>query len=76
MNKLLLATLICVKAVVTEPQVTSSGLKVEHISKPDTCDRVARNGDSCTIHYIGTLEDGKSLIQPTTEAKHSSFRLE
>ena len=75
MNKLLLATWICVKAVVTEPQVTSSGFKVEHISKPDTCDRVARNGDSCTIHYIGTLEDGKKFDSTYDRSETFQFQI-
>merc|ERR1711962_1015098 len=37
---------------------TESGLKVEHLSKPDSCEKVARNGDMLSIHYVGTLESG------------------
>ena len=31
---------VLVGAALAEPEVKDSGLKVEHISKPDTCDRV------------------------------------
>merc|ERR1712087_882097 len=41
-----------------EVKETESGLKVEYISKPDACDKVARNGDMCSMHYVGTLESG------------------
>jgi len=37
---------------------TESGLKVEYLSKPDSCEKVARNGDMLSIHYVGTLESG------------------
>merc|ERR1712080_766083 len=37
---------------------TDSGLKVEYLSKPDSCDKVARNGDMLSIHYVGTLDTG------------------
>ena len=48
-------------AVMAEPEVRDSGLKVELVSKPDSCDRVARNGDMLEMHYTGTLEDGKKF---------------
>jgi len=47
--------------VMGEPELKPSGLKVEYISKPDPCDKVARNGDVLTMHYTGTLIDGKKF---------------
>ena len=36
----------------------SSGLKVDYISKPDNCEKIAKNGQMLTMHYAGKLEDG------------------
>ena len=41
-----------------EVKETESGLKVEYLTKPESCDKVARNGDICSMHYVGTLESG------------------
>ena len=41
-----------------EVKETESGLKVEYLTKPESCDKVARNGDMCSMHYVGTLESG------------------
>merc|ERR1712123_165651 len=59
--KACLAVLVMVGAVLADPEVKDSGLKVEYVSKPDTCDRIARNGDMLSMHYTGTLEDGKRV---------------
>merc|ERR1712013_913248 len=59
--KAVLAALVIVGAAFAEPEVKDSGLKVEYVSKPDTCDKVARNGDMLSMHYTGTLEDGKKF---------------
>merc|ERR1712200_166305 len=56
--KSLAAVLFTLAAVSAEVKETESGLKVEYISKPDTCDKVARNGDMLSMHYVGTLESG------------------
>ena len=53
-----LSLLLLATAAAQEVQETESGLKVEYLSKPDTCDKVARNGDMCSMHYVGTLESG------------------
>ena len=55
-----LALCLC-SVVMCEPELKPSGLKVEYISKPDTCDKVARNGNVLSMHYTGTLEDGKKF---------------
>merc|ERR1712172_51214 len=59
--KVFLAVVAVVATVLADPEVKDSGLKVEYVSKPDTCDKVARNGDMLSMHYTGTLEDGKKF---------------
>jgi len=41
-----------------EVEERPSGLKIEHILKPESCDKQAQNGQMLTMHYTGTLEDG------------------
>lgn len=33
-------------------------LKIDYISKPDSCDRKTKRGDMLKMHYKGTLLDG------------------
>jgi len=62
-------------AVLAEPEVKDSGLLVEHISKPDSCDRVARNGDMLEMHYTGTLEDGKKFDSSYDRSEPFKFQI-
>lgn len=56
--KLFIAVLAVLGAASAEPELKPSGLKVDYISKPDECEKVARNGQMLTMHYAGKLEDG------------------
>merc|ERR1712077_106709 len=58
-----------------EPELKDSGLKVEYVSKPDTCDRVARNGDMLEMHYTGTLEDGKKFDSSYDRSEPFKFQI-
>merc|ERR1712236_145884 len=58
MKFLLLLVLTTSAVLAGEVKETESGLKVEYLSKPDSCEKVARNGDMLSIHYVGTLESG------------------
>jgi len=44
-----------------DPEVRPSGLKIEHIHVPGTCEKMAQNGQLLTMHYTGTLEDGSKF---------------
>merc|ERR1719336_59803 len=62
-------------AIMAEPEVRDSGLKVELVSKPDSCDRVARNGDMLEMHYTGTLEDGKKFDSSYDRSEPFKFQI-
>merc|ERR1711868_310239 len=70
-----LVALVTVVAVIAEPEVKDSGLKVEYISKPDSCDRVARNGDMLEMHYTGTLEDGRKFDSSYDRSEPFKFQI-
>merc|ERR1711872_223609 len=54
---------------------TESGLKEEYLSKPDSCEKVARNGDMLSIHYVGTLEDGKKFDSSYDRSEPFKFQV-
>merc|ERR1712088_1140089 len=58
-----------------EPEARPSGLKVECLSKPDSCDKVARNGDMLEMHYTGTLEDGKKFDSSYDRSEPFKFQI-
>merc|ERR1719230_273083 len=72
---LLLATLLLVALVAAEPQLTASGLGVEYLSKPDECERLAKNGDMLEMHYTGTLEDGKKFDSSRDRSEPFKFQI-
>ena len=69
------AVLVLVGTVLADPEVKDSGLKVEYVSKPDTCDRIARNGDMLSMHYTGTLEDGKKFDSSYDRSEPFKFQI-
>merc|ERR1719323_1352611 len=68
-------TLAALAAVLAQPELKDSGLKVEYVSKPDTCDRVARNGDMLEMHYTGTLEDGSKFDSSYDRSEPFKFQI-
>merc|ERR1712172_456939 len=73
--KVFLAVVAVVATVLADPEVKDSGLKVEYLSKPDTCDKVARNGDMLSMHYTGTLEDGKKFDSSYDRSEPFKFQI-
>merc|ERR1712172_146376 len=73
--KVFLAVVAVVATVLADPEVKDSGLKVEYVSKPDTCDKVARNGDMLSMHYTGTLEDGKKFDSSYDRSEPFKFQI-
>merc|ERR1712203_617339 len=66
---------VLVVASLAEPELKDSGLKVEYLSKPDSCDKVARNGDMLEMHYTGTLEDGKKFDSSYDRSEAFKFQI-
>ena len=58
MNSLSFLLCLAVSLVLAEPEIRPSGLGVEILHVPETCEKKAINGQQLTMHYTGTLEDG------------------
>jgi len=58
MNSLSFLLCLAVSLVLAEPEMKPSGLAVEYLDVPETCEKKAINGQQLTMHYTGTLEDG------------------
>lgn len=58
MIKLAIAIVSCLLVIVSSQ---TSELKVDVVSVPDGCEVKSKNGDMLTMHYTGTLPDGKKF---------------
>merc|ERR1712176_238573 len=70
-----LVALVAVVAVIAEPEVKDSGLKVEYTLVPETCERKAMNGQMLEMHYTGTLEDGKKFDSSYDRSEPFKFQI-
>jgi len=73
--KVFLCLLLAGLAPASEVKETESGLKVEYLTKPDDCDRVARNGDMLSMHYVGTLESGEKFDSSYDRSEPFKFQI-
>ena len=56
--KVFMVLVVLVATVRAKSYESHSGLKVDILKMPDSCDTVAKYGDDVEIEYSGTLEDG------------------
>merc|ERR1712166_850445 len=58
-----------------EPEARPSGLQVEYISVPETCEQKAMNGAMLSMHYTGTLEDGTKFDSSVDRNEPFKFQI-
>lgn len=62
-------------SVLGDVEVRPSGLKVDYVYKPASCDKVAANGNVLTMHYTGTLESGKKFDSSLDRSEPFKFQI-
>jgi len=55
--------------VLGNEEIRPSGLKIEHVSRPDACEKTAENGNQLTMHYTGTLESDGTKFDSSVDRK-------
>jgi len=74
--KLCLFLAVSVSLVLANEEIRPSGLKIEHVSRPDACEKTAENGNQLTMHYTGTLQaDGKKFDSSVDRNEPFKFQL-
>ena len=58
------------------PEIRPSGLKIEHVSRPDACEKTAESGNQLSMHYTGTLlSDGTKFDSSVDRNEAFKFQL-
>lgn len=74
--KLCLFLAVSVSLVLANEEIRPNGLKIEHVSRPDACEKTAENGNQLTMHYTGTLEaDGTKFDSSVDRNEPFKFQL-
>ena len=61
MNSLSFLFCLAVGFVLAEAEMKPSGLVVEYLDMPETCEKRAKFGQQVAMHFTSTLEDGTKL---------------
>jgi len=62
--------------VLANEEIRPSGLKIEHVSRPDACEKTAENGNQLSMHYTGTLQsDGTKFDSSVDRNEPFKFQL-
>ncbi len=72
---MLLLPLLFAVLCLAEPEVRPSGLKVDYLLKPDSCEESANSGDLLTMHYDGKLEDGTKFDSSRDRGEPFQFQI-
>lgn len=75
MKVFVVLSVLAVSVSCGDVETTPSGLKVEYLTKPDSCEKQAKNGDMLEMHYTGTLEDGKKFDSSRDRAEPFKFQI-
>lgn len=65
-----------VSFVLANEEIRPSGLKIEHVSRPDACEKTAESGNQLSMHYTGTLlSDGTKFDSSVDRNEAFKFQL-
>jgi len=65
-----------VSFVLANEEIRPSGLKIEHVSRPDACEKTAESGMQLSMHYTGTLlSDGTKFDSSVDRNEAFKFQL-
>jgi FK506-binding protein 14 len=74
-KSILVLFVVAFALVLAEPEARDSGLQVEYIDVPETCEKKAVNGQMLTMHYTGTLEDGTKFDSSVDRNEPFKFQI-